>query len=291
MTVLGDLVTRRGQVQYGGLLLGRGTPYRWAKLTGWGELPALDSGTVQRPDAHGALPGTLLAQSRTIGLDGLVVRGRAAELGAVVGALESGTVPVVDELPLVIWLDERGPLLCWARCTRRDLPVGKGYNTGTVVDGAVEWEATDPRRYALDEQTASAGLPSPEPGLAWPLAWPLDWGAPGESGALTVTNGGTASTHPVIEFRGPMARPSLTNINSGDALEYDLPLDSDDLLVVDTLAGTATLNGTASRLYAATARSVPEATFTFPPGETALVLRGTGTPAASVTVRYRSAYW
>ncbi|MFE0762626.1 phage distal tail protein [Streptomyces smyrnaeus] len=288
---IGDKVTRRGQVQYGELLLGRGTPYRWARLTGWGELPGLDSGTVARPDAHGAIPGTLLAQARTIGLDGLVVRARAAELGAVVGALESGTVPVVDELPLVIWLDERGPLLCWAGCTRRDLPVGKGYNTGTLPDGAVEWEATDPRRYALNEQTASARLPAPEPGLSWPLDWPLDWGAPGESGALTVTNPGNADTHPAIEFRGPMTRPSLTNISTGDTLEYDLPLGVDDLLVVDTLAGTATLNGTASQLYAATARSVPEQTFTFPPGETTLVLRATGEPDASVTVRYRSAFW
>ncbi|MDJ1136211.1 phage distal tail protein [Streptomyces iconiensis] len=287
----GDLLTRPGQVQYGDLLLGRGTPYRWADLTGWGELPALDSGTVQRPDAHGAIPGLLLAQARTIGLEGLIVRARAAELGAVVGRFESGTVPVVDELPLVIWVDERGPLLCWARCVRRALPIGKGYNTGTLTEGAVEWEASDPRRYALDEQTAKAGLPAPEPGLSWPLAWPLDWGKPGESGALSVTNRGNAATHPVIEFRGPMTRPSLTNIGSGDTLEYDLPLGVDDVLTVDTLAGTATLNGTASRLYAVTARSMPEQTYVFPPGETTLVLRATGGPDASVAVRYRAAFW
>ncbi|MGI5451572.1 hypothetical protein ACQEVM_38570 [Streptomyces sp. CA-243310] len=70
----GDLISRPGQVQYGDLLLGPGTPYRWRGITGWEELPALDSGSVARSDAHGAYPGLLLAQARTIGLDGLIVR-------------------------------------------------------------------------------------------------------------------------------------------------------------------------------------------------------------------------
>ncbi|MGW7514779.1 phage distal tail protein [Streptomyces sp. NPDC054796] len=287
----GDKVTKPGHVQYGDFLFGPGTPYRWQSITGWEELPALDSGTVLRPAAHGAIPGLLLAQARTIGLDGLIMRAPRATIGAVVGALNRATVPTIDELPLVAWLDERGPLLVHARAVRRAIPAGLGYRVGTIAGAAVEFEATDPRRYELVERTATASLPAPEPGLVWPLVWPLDFGQPGESGAMTVINAGDAETHPLVTFRGPMERPSLTNIGNGDALEYDLPLTVDDVLIVDTLAGTATLNGTASRLFAATPRSVPEQTFTFPPGETALVLRATGTPGASVTVRYRSAFW
>ncbi|MEV7413209.1 hypothetical protein AB0O04_35915, partial [Streptomyces althioticus] len=127
---VGDRVTRPGHVQYGELLLGPGTPYRWQSITGWEELPALDSGTVARADAHGAYPGPLLAQSRTIGLEGLVVRAPRDQVGAVVGALNAGTVPVVDELPFVAWLDDRGPLLAYARATRRAIPAGKGYRLG-----------------------------------------------------------------------------------------------------------------------------------------------------------------
>lgn len=288
---VGDKVTRPGHVQYGEMLFGPGTPYRWQSITGWEDLPALDSGTVARSDAHGAFPGKLLAQARTIGLNGLIVRAPSRSIGDVVGALNRATVPTGDEVPFVAWLDERGPLLAYARAVRRAVPAGKGYRIGTITGGAVEFEATDPRRYELVERVATAALPAPEPGLVWPLVWPLDFGQPGESGAMTVANDGDADTHPLVEFRGPMERPTLTNITSGDALEYDLPLTVDDVLIVDTLAGTATLNGTASRLYAATPRSVPEQTFTFPPGDTALVLRATGTPGASVTVRYRSAFW
>jgi len=298
----GDRVSMPGHVQYGDLLLGPGTPYRWRRITGWGDLPALDSGTVARADAHGAFPGQLLAQSRVIGLDGLIVRAPRAQVGAVVAALEDATGPVVDELPFVAWLDERGPLLAYARLTRRALPVDKGYTVGTIVGGALEFEATDPRRYELAERTASATLPSPEPGLDWHLdgegveaglAWPLTFGEVGSTGALTVTNVGAAETHPIIEFRGPAIRPSLTNLATGDVLEYDLPLAAGDVLEVNTRAGTVTLNGTASRLDRATSRSVPEQTFTFPRGTTNLTFRAApeSDPSASVVVRYRSAYW
>ncbi|MFD8151750.1 hypothetical protein ACFV28_13495 [Streptomyces sp. NPDC059720] len=299
---VGDRVSMPGHVQYGDLLLGPGTPYRWRRITGWGDLPALDSGTVARAGAHGSIPGQLLAQSRTIGLDGLIVRAPAARIGEVVGALEDATGPVVDELPFVAWLDERGPLLAYARVLRRAIPADKGYRVGTITGGAIELEATDPRRYELTERTASATLPSAEPGLEWNvdeqgveggLAWPLTFGAVGSTGALAVTNNGKAETHPVIVFRGPVVRPSLVNVATGDVLEYDLPLAAGDVLEVDTRAGTVTLNGTASRLDRATARSVPEQTFTLAPGTTGLAFRAApeSDPSASVVVRYRSAYW
>ncbi|KUN96201.1 phage distal tail protein [Streptomyces caeruleatus] len=435
----GSLITRPGQVQYGELLLGAGTPYRWRGITGWEELPALDSGTVPRSDAHGAFPGGLLAQARTIGLDGLVIRAPRASVGAVVAALNRGTVPVEDEVPLVAWLDDRGPLLAYARATRRAVPATLGYRLGTITGGAIEFVATDPRRYALAEQAVTAKLPAPESGLTWDtdpeqvldadqaagvgelwrwwsdgdpviagngvgtvsvrplsaggelvwtsehgdfgwpvsvgatatftaalaaaqaatiilrwwdttgayiadstsdageatftataptgaawvqpvvllpaalaspvpistsslligspsgvLSWPLDFGTPGSTGTLSAVNVGDAATHPVIEFRGPVERPSLTNVSTGDVLEYDLPLTAEDVLTVDTAAGTVTLNATASRIYTATPRSVPEQTFTLPPGASQLHFRaapGSTDPTANATVRYRSAYW
>ncbi|MGW0838217.1 phage distal tail protein [Streptomyces prunicolor] len=290
----GDQVSRPGHVQYGELLLGPGTPYGWRSIGGWEDLPALDSGTVARSDAHGAFPGRLLAQARTITLDGLLVRAPRATIGAVVAALNAGTVPVEDERPLVVWLDERGPLLAYARATRRAVPAGLGYRLGTITGGAIEWQATDPRRYELAERTASATLPVSEAGLSWPLSWPLPFGNPGSTGALSTMNVGDSETHPIVEFRGPVTRPSLTNLATGDAIEYDMPLAAGDVLTVDTLAGTVVLNNTASRIYTATSRSVPEQTFTLAPGITNLILRaapGSNDPTASATVRYRSAYW
>lgn len=433
---VGDRVTRPGHIQYGTFLFGPGTPYQWEDLTGWDDLPDLDSGTVLRPAAHGAYPGDLLAQTRVIGLNGLIIRAPLKEIGAAAGALTSATGPAAGELPLVAWLDDRGPLLVLARVVRRAVPTN-GYRVGLSVGGAIEWEATDPRRYDLIEQVATATLPAPERGLVWDtapaqvldedqaagvgalwrwwtdgdpvltgdgvgavtihpqtaggelvwtaadstygwpvsvgaevaftsalaaelgativlrwwdasdtyladatgpagaerftatapagaawvqpvvllpdalpdpvpigassllisvaagsLTWPLDFGTPGSTGNVSVINGGDAATHPVVEFRGPVERPSLTNVATGDVLEYDMPLAEGDVLTIDTAAGTVTLNATASRLYTVTSRSVPEQSWTLPPGPAQLQFRAAaGDPTASVTVRHRAAYW
>ncbi|MEF3114483.1 phage distal tail protein [Streptomyces chrestomyceticus] len=298
----GDLVTAPGHIQFGDVLLGPATPYRWQTLTGWEDSPGLDSGTVPRADAHGAFPGRLLAQPRTITVDGLVLRAEPGAVGTVVRHLAAATALGDDELPLVVKLDDSPPLLSWARCIRRSIPVGKGgYALGIAMGGALQFEASDPRRYSLVEQRVEARLPQPEPGLDWHLdpgpeglGWPLDFGAPGATGSLVVPNDGDAHAHPLITFRGPVTLPSLTNVDTGDRIEYDITLAPDDELLVDTAAGTVTLNGSASRLYTVTNQSVPEGTFTLPPGTTNYAFRaapGATDPRAACSVRWRSAFW
>ncbi len=303
---MGDQVTAAGHVQIGNFLLGRGTPYRWVSLTGWEDLPAVDSGSVQKADGHGALLGGLLAQQRIVTLDGVMIRARAGEIGRAVQQLGAATALSDVEQPVVVQLDERGPLLMFARVTARSIPVGRGYTVGTVTGAAIQLTASDPRRYELLEQVARATLPAAEPGLDWHDEAGLDWrtrngrddgldfGPPGSTGALTVRNTGSAPAHPVIEFRGPVSTPSLANVATGDTLEYDLDLAAEDVLTVDTGEGTVTLNGSASRLYTATTRSLPEQGFALWPGTTDLAFRaapGSSDPAANVAVRWRSAFW
>ncbi|MFD9789620.1 hypothetical protein ACFWXK_01590 [Streptomyces sp. NPDC059070] len=293
----GALVTVPGHLQFGDVLLGPGTAFGWQSLTGWEDGPALDSGSVPRADGHGSYPGRLLAQARTITVEGIVIRTEPAQMDRAVRALSAATALRDEEMPLVIRLDSAAPLLSWARCMRRAVPVGVGgYGVGVVRGGALQFEASDPRRYSLTEQYIETRLPQAEPGLDWKtgLAWPLDWGPSGASGNLTARNDGDAPAHPLITFRGPVERPSLTNITTGVVLEYDLVLADGDALVVDTAAGTVTLNGSASRLYTVSPRSVPEQLFTFPPGATDLAFRaapGSSDPRATATLRYRSAYW
>lgn len=126
------------------------------------------------------------------------------------------------------------------------------------------------------------------------LDWPLAWGTAGSTGNLTAVNAGDAPADPLIEVRGPVVRPSLTDTATGRVLEYDITLTATDVLTVDTGAGTVVLNGSADRLYTATSRSWPEEAFQLPPGETPLAFRqapGMADPAARATVRFRSAHW
>ncbi|MFD9567213.1 phage distal tail protein [Streptomyces sp. NPDC059994] len=299
----GDRVTGTGHVQFGDeLLLGPGTPYRWKNLTGWEDSPGVDSGTVARSDAHGAYLGRLLAQPRTITVDDMVIRTEPRRMGATVRALRAATALRDSEQPLVVQLDDEPPLLSFARCIRRSIPVAVGgYAIGVVQGAALQFEATDPRRYSLVEQQVEARLPSAEPGLDWQvtpgperLLYPITFGAPGSTGSLLAVNEGDAPAHPLIAIRGPLSLPSVTNLATGEAIEYDIDLALDDELVIDTREGTVTLNRTASRLYTVTARSTPESLFTLDPGTTSLLFRaapGSADPRASCSIRWRSAHW
>ncbi|MET9690137.1 hypothetical protein ABZY81_16945 [Streptomyces sp. NPDC006514] len=276
----GNMVTRPGHVQFGDeLLLGPDTAYRWRTLTGWEDSPGLDSGTVARSDAHGAYLGRLLAQPRTITVDEMVIRTEPRRMGAAVRSLRAATALRDDEQALVVMLDDaEPPLLSFARCLRRSIPVGVGgYAVGVVQGAALMFEASDPRRYSLIEQQTETRLPSS--GLAAPLH---------------AVNAGDAPAHPVITVRGPLSLPSLANTGTGQVIEYDIDLGADDTLLVDTSAGTVTLNGDAGPLHTATARSALEHLYTLPPGPSSLLFRaapGPIDPRASISLRWRSAYW
>lgn len=138
------------------------TRYGWATLTGWEEGPPFDSGNVLKPVAHGAWPGPQWAQTRTIGVEGLSVRATSGTIGAACAALEAALPVDAEESPLVVDLDERGPLMALARPVRRHVPVGRTYRAGFVNDGAVQWEASDPRRYQLTEEQAPTANLCPE---------------------------------------------------------------------------------------------------------------------------------
>jgi tail protein len=284
-----------GQIQYGELLLGHATPYRWKVLTGWEALPGLDSGTVLRSGAHGAHPGALLAQTRIIALEEMVIRAEPGYAGEAVRRMRAHLGITTDEQPLLVHLDARGPLVCWARPVRLDIPIDPAFAVGIITGGAIEFEASDPRRYTPAEQYVETGLP--EPCLSWHLIPGTTElrGTPASTGYATAANHGDAPTHPLIVFRGPIDTPSLTHAGTGAVLEYRVQLDVDERLVVDTYTGTVTTADGENVLDAATPRSHPEHAFTLDPGEQQLVFgcapESTPDPRAAAALRWRSAHW
>lgn len=294
MAAVSWLGSKPGHIQFGGFLLGPGTPWRWDEMEGWEETPGLDSGTVLRASEHGAWPGLHYAQTRIVTLS-VIVRSEPGQMYGAIRQLAAATpIDQLDEVPLVAQFDEETPQLIFARCIRRAVQVGRSNRTG-LARGSLQWEATDPRKYALLESQVTTALPQPEPGLAFPLAFPLDFGTPGSSGNVTVVNTGDAPSNPAFAITGPCSRPAITNLHTGLVLEYDLALGPSDVLYIDTQEGTVTLNGqTANRLYTATTRSAPEGSFVLPPGSTSLAFRSDDNPsdpAASLVATWRSAYW
>ena len=73
-------------------------------------------------------------------------------------------------------------------------------------------------------------------------------------------------------------------------LELNTTLAAADVVVIDSLADTLTINGTPAKSLL-TDRSAPVSSFMLPPGSTGLALRAAVTdPAALMTAVWRSAY-
>lgn len=294
MAAINWLGYKPGHIQYGDFLFGPDTAFKWDELEGWEDTPGLDSGTVLKSSDHGAWPGTYYAQTRTVTAS-LIVKSEPGQMQGTIRQIAAATpIDSSDEVPLVVQFDDETPLVVFARCIRRNIATGRSNRTG-LARGAIQWEASDPRKYTLAESIGTAGLPQPEPGLVFPLVFPLDFGTPGETGNISATNFGDAPTHPLFTITGPCSNPSIINVTTGDILEYDIDLSSTDVLYVDTQQGTVTLNGrTANRLYTATPRSQPEGSFVLRPGSSSLAFRSddsTPDPASTLTVTWRSAFW
>ncbi|MEU9066190.1 phage tail protein [Streptomyces sp. NPDC048306] len=303
-TAPGSLITRDGQIQWAGLLMGPGTPYEIDRtgITGWDDLPVLDTGDIVRPDQHGAWPGARWAQPRLIGASVWLLPRTAGQARAVAAAFRAATGADGGEQWLAVRLHGE-TLAVRARVSRRVVPQDRSFVVHGASRTSLQWTATDPRRFGTVLREARAHLPAPEPGLDWPLTpgatpaglhWPLEWGTSGSAGTCTAVNRGGAAAHPVIEFRGPVRQPALTRLADGRRLRYDIVLGPQDVLTVDTESGTVLLNGTTSRLYTAAPDSAPEQLFHLPPGSTELAFRAGDTtpdPRASATLRWRDAHW
>ncbi|MEU4272974.1 phage tail protein [Streptomyces sp. NPDC026092] len=288
----GSLITQDGQIQWAGLLIGPGTPFAVDRsgLTGWEDLPEYDSSDAERPTSHGAWPGSRYAKPRKVGGSVVLVPEYSAATAAV-RALRQGLALLDEERWLTVRL--HGELLTVrARIAQRVIPADQGFATQGSSKMSVQWLATDPRRYAVNEQTVTTVAPQPESGLTWPLTWPLDWGRATSTGDVVAENTGSAATHPVITFHGPCSMPTVTERTSRRRLRYAIDLAAGDVLVVDTAEGTVTLNNTASRRHTAMADSSPEELFLLEPGRTELAFRPDGAgQEALMTVRWRSAEW
>jgi len=286
--VSGELITLDGQAQYGTLLMGTGTPYRIAPggLRGWDDLPALDSADVPRPSADGYWPGTIYAAERVIETDLNLYVPDPSLYPAAMTALRAATAPTVEQ-PLVIRMG--GQLLqCSVRCTGR-VGGADGYALG-ADRVSLKWTGSDPRRYSVTASSATTNPPATGAGITWPVTWPLTWPAATSGGTIFVTNGGDWSTPVTISISGPLTTPAVYRLDTGDVIELTVTLTASDVAVIDTLAGTVSINGAVNNSLL-TDRSAPIASFLMPPGSTGLAIRAAVmNSSASMTAVWRSAY-
>jgi len=242
----GDLITRDGQIEWRGVLLGAGTPYRKVGLEGWQDLADVRSDNPNISGYHGAYQGSLLSAPRVVTFSYLLATSTATFPGHVrelqrITALREDTT----EEPLVIQLDGRKHY-AMARCHRRSIPVDKRYPLGYTT-GAIEWVATNPRKYQLPQQSVSCSLAAPPVGgLVWPLVFPLDFNQTISGGVMTLTNNGNADAWPTFTVLGPMTGPTITNLTTGQKLVFNpvvTVIPGGIEMVIDTRPSVRTVRG------------------------------------------------
>ncbi|WP_406735348.1 phage tail family protein [Streptomyces sp. NBC_01108] len=104
------------------------------------------------------------------------------------------------------------------------------------------------------------------------------YGDAGKSGRLTANNDGASPAYPVLRIDGPVANPSIEQVNTGGGLTIDGTIQAGEYLVIDTRTRAVLLMGSSPR------RSWVRAGSTWPllqPGSNTIAYRGSALPGAS----------
>lgn len=172
-----------------------------------------------------------------------------------------------------------------------------------MIDFQFALYAPDPRKHNWAWQQPICHPPAPTPGgLAFPLNFGgagLDFGSPrADSTVAQVGNYGTAPARPLLRLEGPLSAPAVLHRESGRALRYLDDLDEGEVLLIncdDVAQGgvaahavRSSARGNVASLLVREGRDWPTVD---PQGAASFQLRATGSPAASLRIGLRSAWW
>lgn len=266
----GELVIADGQLEYNGYLLGDNDVTFMESLTGWDDLPAVDSANTLRPASNGAWSGAKLLQERIVTWTGRFAPSRSTWNAEMI-RLRNAFIAPSDETELQITVRLRDEVLvALGALTARALPADYSYSSyGAKL--SLQFECADPNKYGLVLKNNALGLTGiTTDGLIYPLVYPLTYGTPRQPSTGTITNEGNIETPLRIYFRGPLNNPSLINQTTGKKLRFVISLGETDILSVDTRTGAVLLNGTVDRLYTRDTTSSPIRLFTAVPGDNSM---------------------
>lgn len=103
--------------------------------------------------------------------------------------------------------------------------------------------APDPRKYATTTQTTSLVLPLLSGGIAPPLTPPFTVTGSTTVSQATLTNAGTVTTYPMLTITGPCPSARISNLTTSESIRVVDAVPAGQTLVIDTLNGSASVNG------------------------------------------------
>lgn len=270
---IGDLITGDGQLEFNNYLLGDDVTTFMTSISGWEDLPPIDSGNTLRPSSHGAWVGKKLVGQRIITWSGKFAPEDSSDWVDLLDTLQAAFTCPLGENEYSLVIRTRGTSrLVFGTVSARAIPMDYSYSYyGANVN--IQFECSDPRKYSLGEITRFLSMPSDtEDGLDYPLVYPLDYGVDALVNTGNLVNDGSAPTPLTLNFIGPATNPTLVNTTTNQQLGFNIVLASTDILTVDTRKGTVLLNGTADRLYTRKLTSSPILGFDLEPGLNEMVI-------------------
>lgn len=119
-------------------------------------------------------------------------------------------------------------------------------------------------------------------GSTFPVTYPVMWGSSKSTGSASITNAGDIAAYPSISIIGPISRPKITNVTTGEYIEFDtnLPTSSDGIAIqYDADSISMTRNG--ANIYGSL--TAGSSLFRLRPGINTFTLTGTsvGTGASA----------
>lgn len=287
----GELITGDGQLQFKEYLLGDNEKTFLVTLTGWEDLPSVDSSNTIRPASHGAWPGKKLAGQRIITWSGRFAAPEETWVDDLTELKSVFSLPLGTEEYEIVVRTRTTTQLVYGTVSARSLPVDYSYSYyGAAL--TLQFECSDPRKYSLGEHNVFISMPADsEDGLDYPLVYPLDYGVAAPSSSMNVQNEGDAVSPMTLTINGPCVNPTVLNSTTGKILSFDITLTSTDDLIIDTRNGTVLLNGTVDRLYTRTLTSSPIVGFNLNPGDNQITIYSdTWSSGSGVEIVYRDAY-
>lgn len=230
-----------------GLTFGPGTDVQLVSIEGLRDTTTVNQGDVALPRLNGAAPGVNTLGERVLVLT-FAVFAPVAPFETVLSNIATAFQPTSSPLALQTlqfalpgWAS---PRQVKGRTTKGGIPIDTDFQFNVERAIALEFTCSDPLIYDTLVQSQTTGLPSPTAGLTFPASAPFVFGA-STGGSLQLTSIGNQPGPMLMTITGPVTNPIIRIGNL--YLGFTISLGPTDVLVIDTAAHTATLNGTAAR--------------------------------------------
>lgn len=235
-------------VRLGGLLLNQvdENMCAWAitDLDGWWGLPDLDVPDDPRPQTEDGsyftlgryLPRIISLQGRILPLDGVNNKAVAARR-----ALNSVIAPLVRSRILLSVDEEDGTKVAMVQLSAQ--PLTRINQATGLLEFDIQLKTVDPAKYSALSYNFSTTLGTASPGRTYNKTFLYSYGGATTSGTINARNAGSYNTEAVFTIVGPVTRPRIEHIESGNFLEFNVVLGVGESLIVNTKSKKISLSG------------------------------------------------